>query len=90
MVTDYARQPKPPQTNNKKWVITIIILLAAIATPLAMHYVRYKKTVLPIKKTAHISAPKKTSASKPQFDFYTLLPKENVPIPATENNNSSH
>jgi hypothetical protein len=86
MVTDYARQSKSPQPNHKKRVIIILIVLAAIITPLAMHYIRYKKTVLPAKKTTQISAPKKRSASKPQFDFYTLLPKMNVPIPTMDNN----
>ena len=89
MLTDYARQNKPPQRNHKRILLTIVVLLIAILLPLSMFYMRYHKTAHhKAQKNAAVKKPssqlKKSNNTAPQFDFYTLLPKMDVPIPKTK------
>ena len=90
MVTDYAQQSPPPQRSHKKLLMTIIVVLLAGLTPLMVYYIRYKNVIHnkgKITKTQNektVQHPQKTGATKPQFDFYTLLPKMAVPLPHTK------
>lgn len=92
MVRDYAKRRPPQPRRGKRIFITIAIILVAMAAPILMYYFQYQKTIHHTARTTTPVAIKplkpKTSAtpkSTPQakFDFYTILPNMQVPIPSS-------
>ncbi len=99
MVKDYANNnsnnnPTPTKRRNRKWIALIIAV--AIIIPLILYYFKYQqyiksqpqapatKTITKPKTTQpQVRQAKKTKASAPQFDFYTVLTKTQVKLPQT-------
>ena len=93
MVKDYAHQksPKNPPPSRGK-LFAIVFIAIAMFSPLTLFYFKHKKSIhqgaitKPTKKPAAAKSIKATTAATTQFDFYTLLPKIEVPTEANHTN----
>jgi len=92
MVRDYANRP-PPQKPRRGMRITLtsVVIMVAIVIPALTYYTKYHKVIhnknripkaVKIKATNPVKSKSTRTfpAPKSEFDFYTILPKMQVPI----------
>lgn len=86
---DYAQKKpapkKPQQKNNAMYYFSIVIILLAILFPLSMFYLKYRQSVH-AHKQAEIITQNQPSVkatvkedNSTHFDFYSILPKMQMP-----------
>lgn len=94
MAKPRARSSSKKQKNFTKeeniipmiWGVGFVIFVVFIAgvyfsKEYHSHQITHKSAMLPHKITENTSKPLITKSKKPEFDFYTILPKEKVWIP---------
>ncbi|MCH9769521.1 MAG: SPOR domain-containing protein, partial [Gammaproteobacteria bacterium] len=76
-----ATRTKSPTLNRKRILLAWLMIIIAIMLPAIMYYLKYRHTNVQIKTVTKIQ----TKNNKPlKFDFYTMLPNMEVPIPAPQ------
>lgn len=88
MIQDYAKKKMNNPPFRRRIFITIFIIFFATIVPLILFYFKYQKAfhnrrlVPPAIKMNVSEHTRKNADDQPttQFDFYTLLPKIEVPV----------
>jgi cell division protein FtsN len=87
----YRRKPAPPRGGEWRWLL-IVLLVGAFAAFLIYLRVAAKpgekippaKQQLVVKPQQPKAAPQKPKSFEPTFDFYTILPEQEVVVPEPE------
>jgi cell division protein FtsN len=97
MPKDYVKRQtgkykrKKTKTHLKLWLYSFLLLLGLTASLIFLKNTSNVKTaaqkIIPLQTIAAGKQPVLAETNKPQFDFYTILPKEkvNIPQPSIEN-----
>ena len=99
MTVDYAKRMSEPPRKRGLWVVALIAIAAAILLPAAMFFMHHHTTTKLQPQTLPLSSTKATAQIKPaaqqtikkiqqqksQFDFYAMLPKQQVAIKHPQN-----
>lgn len=84
MAKDYAkhrpRKKKKTDLHPKLWLLTILLIVLFITGLIALNHNKTKVKVVKVKTPINQPKPATTTKTQPQFDFYTILPKEQVNV----------
>lgn len=99
MPRDYAKRQtrkkykrKKTKSHWKSWLLTLLLLVVFVASLIFLNNTSNVKTVIkkiPLQTIAAVKKPALGEINKPQFDFYTILPKEKVTIPESSSANTT-
>jgi cell division protein FtsN len=100
MPRDYAKRQtrkkykrKATKSHWKLWLFSLSLLIAFAISLIFLNKTHNIKTatkkIIPLQAITTAQKPVASEINKPQFDFYTILPKEKVNIPETSTENKT-
>jgi cell division protein FtsN len=84
MPKDYAKhqahEQKKEDSHIKLWLLILFLIGLCIVGLIALNHHQTKLKTITVKIPIHHAKPLPDANSTPQFDFYTILPKEKVSV----------